>query len=273
MDRALAGGDTSLPLDRQKSKNESTSDTMSHTADASSPRERDTHNHIFPASACGTVLPNRERSPSNAEAYLDSFQVPTSQAKETDNILTWPAVQTILERDLGKQTQWDGSSQRAEKWLTAISAEFPKLAVDRTADILYSEIGVLVLGVSRSVYLNKPYVESLCAVYFQSFHCIYPILNKDQFYRDLLPRVCDRSFSEECEESALALLVLALGSVAQEGVTGSPIFDEVGRETGVRGGTLARPPGLIFMNEAKRRMGLALTSWNLNNLQCSILFA
>ena len=147
------------------------------------------------------------------------------------------------------------------------------LPVDWSMDIFYTETGDLNLERGRSITLNKEYVESLCVAYFQSFHCIYPILDRHYFYAELLPQVCRQSFSEAYEGSALVLLVLALGSVAQEGATGSSLVDEAGRETGIRGGTALRPPGLLFLNEAKRRLGVALTSWTLNNLQCCILFA
>jgi len=212
-------------------------------------------------------------SPWNVPRPLESFQVPARQTTEVHKLLAWPAVQAFLERDGTDLSQWDGHSQGSENWLIEISAEFPNLAVDRSVDILYREADVLDLERSRSITLNKEYVESLCAAYFRSFHCTYPILDPYYFYTTLLPQVCSQSFSEAHDGSALVLLVLALGSVAHEGVTGSPIVDEAGRETGIRGGTVLRPPGLIFLTEAKRRLGVSFTFWNLNNLQCCILFA
>lgn len=272
MDRILSsGGDPSLPPNMQKDITESTLEMVASAVSASTPREMD--RLTFSSSYYGPLFPSSGSSPQGTPTSLKSFQVPAPQGKDTDNILAWPAVQAILERDGIKPSQWNPQSQGTENWLTSISTEFPKLAVDRPVDILYSDLGVLVLRGSPSIHLNKSYIESLCTAYFQSFHCVYPMLDPDQFYHDLLPKVCDQSFSEECEESALVLMVLAIGSVAQEGAAGSPVVDEAGRETGVRGGTLVRPPGHLFLTEAKRRMGLGFTYWNLNNLQCTILFA
>jgi uncharacterized membrane protein (UPF0127 family) len=41
-----------------------------------------------------------------------------------------------------------------------------------------------------------------------------------------------------------------------------------GRDTGVRGGTIRNPPGLLFVNEAQRRMGILMTQHSLILLQC-----
>ncbi|PQE30552.1 hypothetical protein CJF32_00010066 [Rutstroemia sp. NJR-2017a WRK4] len=272
MDRVLSPEEPLLALDTQKPINDSALQMMANTNVSS--RERDTSSlALSSALESGRASPSSEISPQNIPTPLKLFQVPARQATEIHNLLAWPAVQALLECDGANLSQWDGHSQPAESWLIEISTDFPKLAVDRPVDILYSESGTLDLGGYRSIILNKAYIESLCAAYFQSFHCTYPILDPYYFYNDLLPQVCGQSFSEANDGSALVLLVLALGSVAQEGATGSSIVDDAGRETGIRGGTVLRPPGHIFLTEAKRRLGLALTSWNLNNLQCHILFA
>jgi hypothetical protein len=272
MDQALPPEEPLLLLDRQQSINDYTLGMTANTTVSS--RERDTSTLTLSSALDGDpASPSSGISPQNIPRSLKSFQVPARQATKIHNVLAWPAVQTLLEYDGANLSQWDGHYQGNESWLIAISADFPKMAVDRPLEISYSEPGVLVLMASRLINLNKTYVESLCAAYFQSFHCTYPILDPYYFYNNLLPQVCGQSFSETHEGSALVLLVLALGSIAQEGATGSSIVDKVGRETGIRGGTILRPPGHMFLNEAKRRLGLALDSWNLNNLQCVILSA
>ncbi|PQE23421.1 hypothetical protein CJF30_00010494 [Rutstroemia sp. NJR-2017a BBW] len=272
MDRVLSPEEPLLALDTQKPINDSALEMMANTNVSS--RERDTSSlALSSALESGPASPSSEISPQNIPTPSKLFQVPARRATEIHNLLAWPAVQALLECDGANLSQWDGHSQPAESWLIEISTDFPKLAVDRPVDILYSESGTLDLGGYRSINLNKAYVESLCAAYFRSFHCTYPILDPYYFYNDLLPQVCGQSFSEAHEGSALVLLVLALGSVAQEGSTGSSFVDDAGRETGIRGGTVLRPPGHIFLTEAKRRLGLVLTCWNLNNLQCCILFA
>lgn len=272
IDQALPPEKLLIPLDRQILTDDSTLVVMNNPADSS--RKGDMDNPALPSTVDSDFLStNSGTFPRNVPTLLESFQLPPQQTTEVHNILAWPTVQAVLECDEADLSHWNGHNQQNESWLIGISAEFPKIAVDRSVDILYIEAGVLDLEGSRSITLNKGYVESLCAAYFQSFHCIYPILDPYYFYAHLLPQVCSQSFSEAYDESALVLLVLSLGSVAQEGVTGSSFVDEGGRETGIRGGTVLRPPGHIFLTEAKRRLGIAFTSWNLNNVQCCILFA
>lgn len=204
---------------------------------------------------------------------LKSFQVPARQAKQMQSLLGWPAVQTLLACEGVNLSQWNGQRLGTESWLISISKDFPEMATDPPMNIRYSEFGAQSLEGSHSIHLNKAHVESLCEAYFKTFHCTYPILDINQFYNSLLPRVCSQSFSEADDASALVLLVLAVGSVARESVNGNAFVDEAGRETGVRGGTILRPPGHVFLTEAKRRLGLELTSWNLNSLRCTILFS
>lgn len=245
---------------------------MAEAFTVSMPRDGNVSRATTSASTSGPSLSNSGNSDFNTPSSLQSFQVPAPKTKEIDNILLWPAAQALLSLDGVEPSQWNNQTRGADGWLESISSEVPNLAVDRAADILYSEFGVLILN-GRSISLNKAYVDNLCAAYFGSFHYVYPMLNLDQFYDETLPRVCSQSFSEDSKESSLVLLVLALGSVAQAGATGNPILDETGKETGLRGGTIVRPPGHMFLTEAKRRIGLALTSWDLSNLQCAILFA
>ncbi len=206
---------------------------------------------------------------------LRSFQVPPRQISEGHRLLAWPAVQQLLQRDLAELPHWGGATKGTEKWLIEISADFgTSLPTDWNIDIFYTADGFLNLKRGRSISLTKSFIESLCSAYFQTFHCTYPILDRHHFYSKVLPRVCSQSFDEADEGSALVLFVLALGAIAQEGSLGSPIVEEPsGRQTGIRGGTVQRPPGLVFLNEAKRRLGFALTQWNLNNLQSFILSA
>jgi hypothetical protein len=74
-------------------------------------------------------------------------------------------------------------------------------------------------------------------------------------------------------DSVTALLVFALGEVAIEGSRGQPIEEEGGRPSGVRGGSITRPPGLALFNEARKRIGFVLTEGELENVQIFSLAA
>lgn len=79
-------------------------------------------------------------------------------------------------------------------------------------------------------------------------------------------------------DSVIALLVFALGELAIEGSRGTPIGVHNGRPSGLRGGSLRRPPGLALFNEARKRIGFVLTECDLENVQifslaaCVVLF-
>jgi len=187
------------------------------------------------------------------------------------NILKWPAIESVLNSDEIHMPNWDPRNEGTENWLIEISSEFGPVDVERQVHIQYCEYGVLILqGGGHVISLNKPYVESLFEAYFQSFHCSFPILDS---HGTLLSQLCSQFFDENQDGSAMVLLVLALGCVAQEAAMGRPFLDETGRYTGVRGGTISRPPGNVFVCEAKRRLGLLSTSWSLQSLQCHILLA
>jgi hypothetical protein len=193
---------------------------------------------------------------------------------KVDQLLAWPVVQELLQCDSLNLSHWGGGSQSAESWLIDVSQEFDAvLPVDGPTRIYYSDNAILDLHTARSMTLNRSYIKAQCAIYFKTYHCTYPILDRSHFYSSLLPQVCKQSFNETYSGSTLVLLVLALGTLAQEGATGAPIADETGRQTGIRGGSPKRPPGLVFLNEAKRRFGVALTDWNTDNLLCYILCA
>lgn len=193
---------------------------------------------------------------------------------EVDRLLAWPAIQALLQCDSINLSQYDGNLRDTEKWLLDISYDFDAfLPLDPPVDIHYADSAMLSLQSGQAMTLNRGYVETICSIYFKTFHCTYPILDRSQFFSKLLPQVCSESFGEANPGSALVLLVIALGALAQEGATGVPLIDETGRRTGIKGGSVDRPPGLVFLNEAKRRLVVSLTEWSLDSLLCYMLCA
>lgn len=103
--------------------------------------------------------------------------------------------------------------------------------------------------------------------YFSTFNGLFPILDKEEFVSDVLQVVARNGFGDGDFPSIIALLVFALGSVAEEGTFGHPLMPQ----SGIRGGTAARPPGLQLFNEARRRLGFIMTQCNVENIQCLLL--
>jgi hypothetical protein len=194
------------------------------------------------------------------------------QTSYVDRVLEWPVIQRLLQYETINLSQRDGKYKSSQQWLIEISHDFDAfMPFDSPESLNYEENGILDLQ-GQSLHLNKDYVEQLCAAYFMSFHCSYPVLDRAHICRETVPEVCRQSFGDLASRSVLVLLILALGELAREGAKGDPISDDTGRSTGVRGGTVNRPPGLLYMNEARRRFGISLTQWDTTTLQCCILF-
>jgi hypothetical protein len=212
---------------------------------------------------------------STASLQSPSF-MPYSNRIEARKLLAWPAIQTLLHDDLVQIPAWDGASEGGEKWLTRISMESESpLPVDEPLDfkLIGGSPSSNVWG-ARQVYLTKAMIDDLCEAFFRSFHSMCPILDRRHFYSDTLPEAYSSSFDQKDGCATLVLLVLALGAVAKEGVSGNPILEEsTGRSTGIRGGTPERPPGLAFWNEANRRLGGVISTYDLNTIQCFILLS
>jgi hypothetical protein len=115
-------------------------------------------------------------------------------------------------------------------------------------------------------------MHQLATAYFDTFNFLYPFMDRQNFISDTLPKVHSEGFDGDTE-SVIALLVFALGELAIEGSLGNPVEVYNGRASGVRGGTLARPPGLALFNEARRRIGVVLTDCDLENVQIYSLAA
>ena len=123
--------------------------------------------------------------------------------------------------------------------------------------------GALQVSASSS---NWEAMQRLSKAYFDMFNFLYPIMDREAFNADILQAVVNEGF-DEGTASTLAFLVFALGEVAIAGTQGHPIADNKGRPSGFRGGSLERPPGLAFFNEARKRMAFSLTECSLENVQ------
>ncbi|KAI1336423.1 hypothetical protein F5Y15DRAFT_427096 [Xylariaceae sp. FL0016] len=106
-------------------------------------------------------------------------------------------------------------------------------------------------------------MQQLTKAYFNTFNLMYPIMDRQIFLSEVLPAVANHGFDD----------VFALGQVAIDGMQGDPVATYKGRPSGVRGGTTDRPPGLVFFNEARKRMGFNLTECSLENVQMFSLAA
>lgn len=129
-------------------------------------------------------------------------------------------------------------------------------------------------GASRVTFptMNKDYMTRLATAYFDTFNFLYPFMDRQNFISDTLTKVCSEGFDDDVD-SVTSLLVMALGEVAIQGSQAVSVERINGRPSGVRGGSIHRPPGLGLFNEARRRMGFLLVECELENAQMFSLLA
>jgi hypothetical protein len=115
-------------------------------------------------------------------------------------------------------------------------------------------------------------MHRLATSYFDTFNFMYPFMDRQNFISDTLVKVHTEGFNGDTD-SVIALLIFALGELALLGSGGDPIEAYKGQPSGLRGGTLERPPGLALFNEARKRIGFVLTECDLENVQIFSLAA
>ncbi|KAK7969795.1 hypothetical protein PG988_008868 [Apiospora saccharicola] len=86
-------------------------------------------------------------------------------------------------------------------------------------------------------------MHRLSKAYFDTFNLLYPFMDRAQFQTEILSSVATNGFDESLSST--------LACLAQRD----------------KGGSLERPPGLAFFNEARKRMGFNLTQCSLENVQ------
>jgi hypothetical protein len=97
-------------------------------------------------------------------------------------------------------------------------------------------------------------------------------MDRQTFLLQTLTRVHFEGFDGDTD-SVIALLIFALGELAIEGTLGHPIEVYKGRPSGIKGGTATNPPGLVYFNEARKRMGFLITHCSLETVQIFSLAA
>ncbi|KAI2771556.1 hypothetical protein F4815DRAFT_496874 [Daldinia loculata] len=181
----------------------------------------------------------------------------------THRMLSWPFIQQLLENKVPSldltSLEKDGAAMLLGLQGTSLSLQVPSP----------SQVEGLQAG---GLSLNWETMQRLTKSYFDTFNLIYPIMDRQVFLSEVLPAMASHGF-DESSSSTLTCLVFALGEVAISAVQGAPLGTHKGRPSGIRGGTMERPPGLLFFNEARKRMGFNLTECSLENVQIFALAA
>lgn len=187
-------------------------------------------------------------------------------------MLAWPAIQELLKIVLPTDLETDqpGLDQHSTSILLGFrqSSALPTAgSVDPSASILEPQTLNDAAGSPRvAASLTWDTMQTLSTAFFETFNLLHPIVDRHNFTTVTLPAVVAAGFDDSIE-ATLVHLVFALGEVAMLGTQGPPLKFYSNRPSGVRGGTKTQPPGLIFFNEARRRMGYNLTHCSLENVQ------
>jgi hypothetical protein len=122
--------------------------------------------------------------------------------------------------------------------------------------------------------LGAAAVERYVQSYFRTFNTLRPILDQAGFVRDTQPRALQLEDSDGANiDRVLLLLVIALGQVAYEGITGPPIIPSAKRKSGFRGGCALSSPENEVFDEALQRWVTVPSVPSLERVQALLLQA
>lgn len=195
-------------------------------------------------------------------------------------MLEWPTIRQLLE-GLGQKSQSAQSELDLSTLADGIRDSITSLPTDGVQAMGISNNNVLQVPLqfqnsSRGIDLNAPTIDwdtmqRLTKGYFDAFNFLHPILDRQWFSSNMLTSILNNGFQED-SMSAVVLLVFALGEVAYT-ASEVPISTFKGRPSGIKGGTIDRPPGIAYFNEARKRMGFSLAEVSVENVQMFALAA
>ncbi|OCK80798.1 hypothetical protein K432DRAFT_296919 [Lepidopterella palustris CBS 459.81] len=231
-----------------------------------------------PSSSTSNII-----SPSSSDVFpslrrINSARIPLEVSRGYRNLTTphkvllWPAISMEMSaKRVGGLNDLQSILETGTPWI--LRQELIKHPEILPCDRLLESKPALKMGYSDSAAkvifpeLTTDVMRKYTRCYFSTFNNVFPILDQDNFYANILQVVASQGFGDGDFPSIIAFLVFALGSVAEEGCYGIPIKIH----SGIRGGSAERPPGLELFNEARRRLGFVMTQCNVENIQCLLL--
>lgn len=106
--------------------------------------------------------------------------------------------------------------------------------------------------------LSWEMMQTLSTAFFETFNLLHPIVDRQHFLSTTLPIILTNGLDDGVE-ATLAYLIFALGEVAVAAPLSATIIRH--NQSGLN------LPGLLFFNEARRRMGFHLASITLSSVQ------
>lgn len=219
-----------------------------------------------------SVRPSQHPSPSGRNQ-------PYRHASAAHKMLTWPAIQqAFLKARPSSIADLQSLEMEGSAFIVRMQKGTPNLPLDDSIPerpfVGMQTQATRAAGGARNTFPGLTYdkMHQLAMVYFDTFNLLYPFMDRQNFLSDTMGKVHSEGFNGDTD-SVIALLVFALGELAQQGLEGDSVEIHDGRPSGLKGGTVERPPGLALFNEARKRMGFVLTECDLENVQIFSLAA
>ena len=193
-------------------------------------------------------------------------------------VILWPSIYLhITNKNFAIAEDLQYILQDGTPWLTHLELQkhpAPLPGPSNVHSIVASPEPQSTIAIKTFAGLPLETIQRLIDAYFSTFNVIHPILDQDVFVAEVVNPLVQNGYEDGDAHACLCLSVLALGKVAIDGVHGSPIsVSASGEPSGIRGGTLERPPGLDIFNEARRLIGFSMNQCNLENVQIYLLQA
>ncbi|KAF2156931.1 hypothetical protein K461DRAFT_219778 [Myriangium duriaei CBS 260.36] len=216
----------------------------------------------------------RQEERKTSESYLpvDSNNF-ASHMTASHRVLLWPTLYLMVTNaQVPVSADLNTILQEGSPWFTRLELQFhpnplPGPPSHPTASDAFPAQAAGLAGLTTDA------IRHLADAYFDTFNVMHPILDRELFYSEVIAPVIRGGVANADVTTCLALTVLALGQVAIEGVTGTPLTSSTSGKSGIRGGTTAEPPGLPLFNEARRKFINVMNSCSLENVQIYLLQA
>lgn len=229
------------------------------------------------SSASSAQTPINYTSPSLQRALLAQLQKASEQLTIPHKVLLWPRIYAdVLETGTPMAADLPGILREGISWFARTEAWKNPSSLPSELALPSTPINVVdrPSGSSPNVIfptLPPPQIRQTCAVYFDTFNLLYPILSREHFVDHVQEKVIAQGHADGDPASVVLLLVYALGQVAVDGESGIPISSIGGHDSGFRGGSIEHPPGLAAFNEARRRFGFIAMESTLETVQILLL--
>jgi len=187
------------------------------------------------------------------QIYSDVLESQTSVTSDMHSILD-EGMSWFTRREHSKHP----SSLSAGNGLPAVAVDASERTSGHTPNIIFPTLVAEQLSKST-------------ADYFDIVNLLYPILDRGQYMEEIHEPISREGHKDGDARSVIMLLVVALGQVSTEGISGAPISIAAGQASGFRGGSAECPPGLAAFNEARRRFGFIAMDCTLENAQVLLL--